>query len=403
MNANRVFVGALFISLILHVVFAILWVSKPTLSFKETDKKPIEVQMRRFALNQPPITAPVSAVPSPKTPSAVPKVDKEKTVLVEQNKPAKQATTKSAKQPAQPVQPELTETRLPEKTVNVVDLPQDALDATNPDVWDALLQTNQAAATPIHAQDLHSDMPVPEIKEAIRVEHPYDMIVPSDQPPFPHDALLRYQGPLSLTGTMHFERTENRYRIHTQLNIPFNKMEFISEGNIEGNQLMPLHYIHKRKGKVYASAVFDYDKNKVHYGKGETPQKEYAMQGQQLDYFSWAWQMSINGGMINNDVQLTNGKKAYFQPAPNRDIPLGKESQLDTGEGKIRLITLNIEREQNDKTDYISYGFAPDFANVPARITFNDGKTEYELNIIGIVLDQQTYWQAMRRVNRKER
>lgn len=406
MTSSRTFKWALALSLLLHLALAGWWVGKPAVSLKETNKQAVVIDMRAFALNPPPATplpevAPTTAT---KAPSSVPKIEHKKVHIPTKQKTKKpQKQQKKTKEIAQVTEKNPTIFRQPEKT-SANTLPDGTLDATSAEVWDNLLKNVEKNIPNVgKAQDLNHHAPIPENVRQIKVDRPYHTIAPASKPPFPHDALLRYQGPLSITGSMHFQRDEKTYRIETQFNIPFNKMEFISEGKIEENKLIPLKYTHKRKGKVYASAIFDYDTQTAHYGKGSVPNQQYAMNGRQLDYFSWAWQMSINGGIITEDVQLTNGKKVYFQPAITSGDVIGEKSELDTGEGKIRLVTLNIEREKTHKKDEISYGFAPDFANIPARVTFNDGKTQYELNIFGIELDGQKYWQAMRRVNRKDR
>ncbi|MBR2250822.1 MAG: hypothetical protein IJ881_00035, partial [Neisseriaceae bacterium] len=184
---------------------------------------------------------------------------------------------------------------------------------------------------------------------------------------------------------------------YAAFHIPFNKREFEVSGTIDGNNLIPHTYIDKRKGKVYASAVFDRENGVVRFGQGEEPTQstdaiDFA-QTPAYDLFSWAWQVAINGGNMPDTVWVTNGKKIYEYDTKNANAGM-KESVFDTGEGKLRLLSLPFERE-GSSTEY-EFSFAPDFANVPAIITMTADGKKHTVHLIRVELDGKKQWQAIR-------
>lgn len=218
------------------------------------------------------------------------------------------------------------------------------------------------------------------------------------RPQFPNSAKLKYEGPMGITGTMNYTRNGSHYKIEASFNIPFNKRQFITEGEIQGNNLIPKKYTDKRKGKVYATAIFDYENKVIIYGSGEQPTQ---VTNGEIDFtktpgydlFSWAWQVAINGGNMPQKVMVTNGKKVYVYNTVDAHKGMS-ESLFDTNEGKLRVLNLPFERKGSE-TEY-EFSFAPDFANVPAIITLRaDGKT-HRVHLIGVELDGTKHWQAMR-------
>lgn len=209
------------------------------------------------------------------------------------------------------------------------------------------------------------------------------------KPSFPSVAKLRYEGPWGATGDMSFERGGGRYHLTTTFNIPLYKMVFESTGLVEGKYFKPLRYTDKRKGKIYAQAVFDYDKQEIHYGKGAQPDKTEPLTHHAQDFFTLAWQMALNGGKLSEPMQVTNGKKVYL----HSDFSPKGDRQYDSNEGKINVQVFRINKGE----DGIEFAFAPDFANIPAQIILTDGGKTHQLRLIGITLDGVDYWQAIRR------
>ncbi|MDO5685790.1 MAG: hypothetical protein Q4G42_00095 [Neisseria sp.] len=404
---TRVFALALAASLLLHLAIPAAGLLRGK-AWDNSETKPVTVRMQSYTLNktatptapEPTPAAPPAAVQTaPDTPRTTPPSVTNPPTTPEATPPAPSTPPPETAAPATPA-PEIQAASEP------LYMPDGSLNAANPAAWELLEQERQAAQRLTYAQNLDAAAASqPELNQPLRAQKAYDIIaLPGDaRPSFPKDAQLRYEGPFSITGDMHFSRTADTYHIEATFNVPFNKMQFRSEGKIQNGKLIPLQYSDTRKGKLYASAIFDYEQKVIRYGKGDTPTQSVAMEGAQHDFFSWAWQMSIDGGYMPGTVQLTNGKKGYLQTTPPaEDIEL-EETLYDTGEGKIRIIRQSIDRERGGQHDSIDYGFAPDFANIPALIVFNDGGKVYEMRIIGIKLDNQNYWQAVRRASGKER
>ncbi len=198
-----------------------------------------------------------------------------------------------------------------------------------------------------------------------------------------HSADIHYKG--LVPGSMSFRRNgNNNYTITATVNIPFKKMVFVSKGSIVGNTFKPTSYTDTRKGKLYASAQFDYDKKTITYGKAGEDEKEVAMEGNPLDIFSTAWQLALNQGKINGPMQVTTGKgdiKTYSAGSISSQF-----MDYEQGEGKIRARKLTIPAR---KKTY--YGLATDFGYFPAAIAF-DG---YELYVDRFTLDGVDYWKGI--------
>ena len=225
-----------------------------------------------------------------------------------------------------------------------------------------------------------------EIKEAGGRIQPRD----GQTVPFPkRSADIRYKG--LVTGSMSFRRSgNNNYTITATVNVPFNKMVFVSKGSIEGNTFKPTSYTDTRGGKLYASAKFDYNNQTITYGRVGEDEKEVAMESNPLDIFSTAWQLALNQGKINGPMQVTTGKgeiKTYSAGNISSQF-----SDYEQGEGKIRTRKLTIPA---GKKTY--YGLATDFGYFPAAIAF-DG---YELYVDSFTLDDVDYWKAINKATSK--
>lgn len=404
------FVLALLISVLIHA--GVLWFGSFQPAPQKKTVNELNVTMQTFDLDKAPETqetaenTPESVAEEQPTPEPAPTPapsfrQPENIVLppamaeqsTEEKQPEKQENIADTdnRQPEKQASDVQDNDRQPEKQENMADKNNRQPEKT---------ELNQPTQNPL-AKNLAEENPVENTpKSKVVTQNAYDIIAPKSKqsPAFPKDAALKYEGPYSITGNMNFHRDEKNYVIEASFNIPFNKMKFRSEGEIVGNQLIPHRYTHHRKGKLYASAEFDYENKELRFGKGETQDKTQALEHPAYDFFSWAWQISINGGYVYSDLLLTNGKKVYLQKTPAPDEILMEEILYDTGEGKLRMITQKIERQKEETQDTVNYGFAPDFANVPALITFHADGKEYSMHVIAIQLDHFDYWKAQRRV-----
>lgn len=392
----QVCIIAIVLSLLVHILIPILGLSPRTRSFEKQNN--LTVTMQSFSLNDNASSLPESPKPIEKSVEKQLEKPVEKTI----EKPKKSIPADSKPIP-QVVEEEKKQEDLQEKQENTQSQELDMEDGSPNDVNQEALEIlkNQDEKQNQYAQEI-SDTPqtIPDEKPIV-AKKDSDVIAPNQEsrPLFPHDAQLRYEGPYSITGDMEFHRDKDSYRIDATFNVPFNKMKFHSEGKIQDNRLIPLLYTDTRKNKIYASAEFDYEKGEIIYGKGERNQIHKLDGVEAHDFFSWAWQTAIDG-KIGRELYLTSGKKIYRQDKVE-DVEL-EEILYDTGEGKLRIVTQYIDRKNKDESlkDTINYGFAKDFAQIPALIMMNiDGK-DYEMHVIGINLDGHNYWQAKRQVRR---
>lgn len=382
---HRPFAIAIVLSLAVHLGFGVSGIIRP--APKITDAQKPTIVMRQFSLDPTPPAVvetpppPAAVVPKPKPKNAPPKVDKNQPPVVEE-KPVEE-------------KPVVEET-LPEQTVEEKPI-EEILKPVEEEVVENIeeKETIETADNEDPMRDLLEQQQLVQNENTSKAD---GFIQPKNNlPQFPNSAKLKYEGPMSITGTMNYERQGQNYTIHATFNIPFNKREFIAEGKISGNNLIAHRYVDKRKGKVYASAIFDYENKVVLFGQGEEPTKatdeiDFA-QTPAYDLFSWAWQVAINGGNMPDTVWVTNGKKIYVYDTLNAHNGM-KESVFDTGEGKLRLLSLPFERE-GSSTEY-EFSFAPDFANVPALITLTaDGKKQ-SVHLIRVELDGKKEWEAKR-------
>lgn len=188
----------------------------------------------------------------------------------------------------------------------------------------------------------------------------------------PNDIVLNYSGPYGIPATMKFTHNDSNYTIDTTVAIPFNKMRFSIKGKIKDNQLLPTEYTVYRSDKAYSSAIIDYNKNTITYGKLPKRKEDKLIKNTQ-DLFSVAWQMSMNQGLPNKNTQTTDGKKIYQLPQLKQTSPIehrinGKKENsiyFKGGEGDRRL----------------EIGLATDQFFVPSVIVYYDKGTRYELTL----------------------
>ena len=188
----------------------------------------------------------------------------------------------------------------------------------------------------------------------------------------PNEVTLNYTGPYGIPATMKFTHNNSDYAIDTTVAIPFNKMQFSIKGKIQNNQLMPTEYTVYRSGKAYSSALIDYNKNTITYGKLPKRKEDKLIQNTQ-DLFSVAWQMSMNQGLPNKNTQTTDGKKIY-------QLPELKQSQ--SIEHRINGKKENSIYFKGGEGDHrLEIGLATAQHFVPSVIVYYDKGTRYELTL----------------------
>ncbi|OAM31270.1 MULTISPECIES: DUF3108 domain-containing protein [Eikenella] len=198
--------------------------------------------------------------------------------------------------------------------------------------------------------------------------------------PFPQNAELHYVGPYGVPAVMNFSQNGGRYSVSADINVPLYKMRFSSNGSITGKRLQPARYSDTRKGRPYAGATFNYGAQTITYGKtGQT--ETQPISGPTFDLFTLAWQLALNNGQLPANLHITNGKRVY----PVRGMTRLPPARYNINGASIPVNRFRVQRGD----DTIEYAFAPDFANIPARIKYTDDGKTYELKLRSGKIDGQ--------------
>lgn len=189
---------------------------------------------------------------------------------------------------------------------------------------------------------------------------------------FPQNAELHYVGPYGVPAVMTFSQNGGRYTVNADINVPLYKMRFSSSGGISGKRMQPSRYTDSRHGRPYAGATFDYGARTITYGKtGQT--ESQPLSGPTFDLFTLAWQLALNNGQLPANLHITNGKRVY---------PVRGMTRLPSARYNINGASIPVDRFRVQRgDDTIEYSFAPDFANIPARIKYTDDGKTYELKL----------------------
>lgn len=190
--------------------------------------------------------------------------------------------------------------------------------------------------------------------------------------PLPQHLKLNFTGPFQVPATMTFQYGDGKYQLETDVHIPFNNMQFKSEGLLQDNRLITQSFRDTRKGKPYAYANFDLQNKTIYYGKTgqslSTPMTALAQ-----DFFTTAWQATLNHALLAAKIQSTNGKKVYERP------PFTMEGEIEGYiNGKATPITLYVSSEGDDR---IELGLSSENYYLPALIAYYENGRRYELRL----------------------
>ncbi len=188
----------------------------------------------------------------------------------------------------------------------------------------------------------------------------------------PQKIKLNFTGPFQVPASMTFTHDQQQYQLDTTVHIPFKNMQFSSQGFVKNNRLITQSFKDTRSGKPYAYADFDTQNKTIHYGRtGE--KKSAKMTALAQDFFTTAWQATLNQSPLTEKVQTTNGKKVYQRP------PFVKTGTVDGYiNGQKTPITLYVSGEGDDR---VELGLSPDNYYLPALIAYYEKGRRYELNL----------------------
>ncbi|OHX19312.1 DUF3108 domain-containing protein [Chromobacterium sphagni] len=218
------------------------------------------------------------------------------------------------------------------------------------------------------------------------------------QPPhplrkFPGAAKLTYDLYLNSgnvgTGVLNWQQGNGRYRLETVATPKFALRLFTKgysyrvEGQIGNSGLRPDSMQSFEGEQAKEEARFDYAAGLLHYGlRGE---QQLPLQPGAQDIYSLAFQLGLKGGQLGDKpLQITTAKKVY-------DYPMASTGTFDydTNAGKMRVVVFQAK----GGGDITEFWLAPDFANLPVRITRIDDKKRIELRAIRIEINGALQWE----------
>ncbi|WP_287881385.1 DUF3108 domain-containing protein [Aquitalea sp.] len=371
----RVFVLALLASVLVHLAMLGSGLLPDAVIELPPDQalRKIDVKMQALALDAPappavPTARLLPAGPAPGTVSHHPAAKK--------RKPKREASGPQAR--ADRAQDKQADT-----TAEMADASQPAAESSKTTEASAATAEHVAAKAEKHAKAEEASTPV-----ASSTDKATGYLYPaSTLHRFPARAKLGYQtfynGAMVGSGGLDWQHDGQRYTLEIRFNpLVGGNLRYLSQGSLDKHGLQPDSLQAWRGSDAKESARFDHAASVLHFG--EQGDKEVALRAGAQDVFSLAFQLGLKGGQLGSaPLQITTGKKVYDYPM----TPSG-ETDYDTGSGKIRVIVFRAKGED----DITEFWLAPDFSNLPVRISRIDKSKRVELRAVLINVDGTEQW-----------
>lgn len=374
MNTSlRVFALALLASLLLHLAVLGSGLLPEAVIALPPDQalRKIDVKMQALTLDAPapPAVPTARLLPAGSTPGTVPH-----SPATKKRKPKRDASGAAAK--AQTASDSVAEQQA------------SAPDASQPAASRQATATDASAPATEHAAAKHARAQDASAPPAAKADRPAGYLYPaSTQHRFPARAKLGYQafynGTMMGSGGLDWQHDGHGYTLEIHFNPVFGpNLRYLSQGSLDQHGLRPDSLQAWRGSEAKESARFDWNGGTLYFGdKGD---KSIALQSGAQDVFSLAFQLGLKGGQLGSaPLQITTGKKVYEYPM----TPSG-ETDYDTGSGKIRVIVFRAKGED----DITEFWLAPDFSNLPVRISRTDKSKRVELRAVLINIDGTEQW-----------
>lgn len=188
----------------------------------------------------------------------------------------------------------------------------------------------------------------------------------------PQKIKLNFTGPFQVPASMTFTYDDQQYKLDTTVHIPFKNMQFISQGLVKNNRLITQSFEDIRSGKPYAYANFDTQNKTIIYGRAGQ-KNNTKMTALAQDFFTTAWQATLNQAPLTEKVQTTNGKKVYQRPS---FVKTGTEEGYINGQKTP--ITFYVSGEGDDR---VELGLSSEHYYLPALIAYYEKGKRYELKL----------------------
>lgn len=271
----------------------------------------------------------------------------------------------------------------PDNPSEVADASQPVTETDKTAAASASTAEHAAAKPEKHAKEEAASTPV-----ASSADKPAAYLTPaSPLHRFPRQAKLGYQtfynGAMVGSGGLDWQHDGHHYTLEIRFNpVIGGNRRYVSQGQLNQHGLQPDSLQAWVGQEAKESARFDHAAGVLHFG--DHGDKEVALRAGAQDVFSLALQLGLKGGQLGSaPLQITTGKKVYDYPM----TPSG-ETDYDTGSGKIRVIVFRAKGED----DITEFWLAPDFSNLPVRISRIDKSKRVELRAVLINVDGTEQW-----------
>lgn len=197
---------------------------------------------------------------------------------------------------------------------------------------------------------------------------------------FPQQVKIGYVVRGLVTAGHEWRLTGNRYDITTQGSFMGKAVAWHSEGEIDRHGLRPIRFREYRNNlpEPKYQVDFDWEAGKVRFGE-PGQQKEADLQAGAQDAFSAAYQFALQGSSLPSfSMQVVTGRNSYQLP-----FELKGEAQLMLSGETVNTLVLQGVSQKRRFTFYL----APEWHNLPMRITFDDDGKQTDLNAISLQID----------------
>lgn len=211
--------------------------------------------------------------------------------------------------------------------------------------------------------------------------------------PFPRSVKVVYVVKGLVTADHQWIVRGKQYEIQTRGEILGKSRIWKSEGEIDQHGLRPLRFreYHDQIPEPKYMVDFDWATKKVLYGE-PNQQKEAELEDGAQDIFSAAYQFALQGDRLPSfTMQVVSGRNSYKLP-----FELKGEARLFLSGDYVNTLVLKGVNKQRRFSFYL----APDWHNLPVRMTFDDDGKVTDLIAVTMEIDGKT---VLRRPAKREK
>lgn len=200
---------------------------------------------------------------------------------------------------------------------------------------------------------------------------------------FPSRAVISMKGywgfmPVG-TAVQTWSLQDGRYRLENRLSGLGFRIRYLSEGQVDGEQLRPQYYAEFRGREELPryESRFDWARKTVSYGKPADP-RQVALQTPVQDLNALPFDLAWRHGAVLSYNQLSNGRKLK-QASFVREA----DQMVEVGGQKVRTVYL-VSRLPGKET--VELWLAPSLSYLPVRVRY-DGSEKIEMQAFKVEVD----------------